>query len=108
QVMSCVWDSPDFVFVATDGTIFLGSENFRKATDAWLSAFESIDVVEDEVRFIPAGDSLLVVGKATYTLTSKDGASFKLSEVWTDVRKKIGGQWIMVLDHAHALATPVK
>ena len=106
QIMSCIWDSPDFVFVATDGTVFLGSENFRKATKAWFAAFESIDVVEEEARFIPAGDSLLVVGKATYTLTAKDGSSHKLPEVWTDVRKKIGGRWVMVLDHAHALNTP--
>ena len=106
QIMSCVWDSPDFVFVATDGTIFLGSENFRKATEAWFSAFKSIDVALLEIKFIPAGDSLLVVGKATYTLTAEDGSSHKLPEVWTDVRKKIDGRWIMVLDHAHALTTP--
>ena len=108
QVMGCVWDSPDFVFVATDGTIFMGSENFRRATEAWFTAFESIDCVLDEVKFIPAGDSLLVVGKATYTLTEKDGSSHKLPEVWTDVRKKIGGKWVMVLDHAHALKAPVQ
>ena len=106
QIMSCVWDSPDFVFVATDGTVFLGSENFRKATEAWFTEFESIDAELEEVKFIPAGDSLLVVGRATYTLTAKDGTSHKLPEVWTDVRKKIGGRWVMVLDHAHALTTP--
>jgi len=69
-VMSCVWDSQDFIFVATDGTVFFGSENLRKAT---------------------------------YTLTAEDGTVTRLPEVWTDVRKKIDGRWIMVLDHAHAL-----
>jgi len=102
-VMSCVWDSQDFVFVATDGTVFFGSENFRKATEEWFAAFETIDSVIDEVKFIPAGDSLLVVGKATYTLTAEDGTITKLPEVWTDVRKKIDGRWVMILDHAHAL-----
>ena len=57
----------------------------------------------DEVRHIPVGDSVFAVGTATYTIQGKDGSVNKLTERWTDVRGKIGGRWIYVLDHAHAL-----
>ena len=106
QVMSCIWDSPDFIFVATDGTVFLGSDNFRKTIEEWFVQFESLHCVIDEVKHIPAGDSVFAVGTGTYELKSKDGSLLKLRERWTDVRQKIGGRWIYVLDHAQVLTTP--
>jgi hypothetical protein len=31
--MSCIWDNPDFIFGGTDGTVFLGSDSFRKVIE---------------------------------------------------------------------------
>lgn len=33
--MSSIWDNPDFIFVGTDGTVFLGSDSFRKVIYKW-------------------------------------------------------------------------
>ncbi len=103
QVMSCVWDSPDLIFVGIDGTVVLGADGFRKSVEDWFAQCESLSLVVDEIRHIPVGDSVFAVGTATYTIQGKDGSVNKLTERWTDVRRKIGGRWIYVLDHAHAL-----
>ena len=103
-VMSCFWDSPDFIFVATDGTVVIGSNNFRQTVEQMFEQFNTINSVTDEVKYVRSGDSLLVVGTATYTMETEDGTVHTLKERWTDVRQKIGGKWVLVLNHTHALA----
>ena len=103
QVMSCIWDSPDFIFVGTDGTVIIGADGVRKSIEEWFAQCESLHLVINEVRQIPVGDSIFAVGTATYEMKAKDGSAQQLRERWTDVRRKIDGRWIYVLDHAHAL-----
>jgi hypothetical protein len=33
QLMNCIWDSSDFIFVSADGQEFFGSQNFRKINE---------------------------------------------------------------------------
>lgn len=106
KAMSCFWNSPDLILVVFDGTVFRGSENVRKALEQMFAQFESLRLVIDEVSHIRVGDSVLAVGTATYEMKTKDGLSQQVRERWTDVRRKVGGRWVYVLDHAHALATP--
>jgi ketosteroid isomerase-like protein len=106
QVMDCIWDSPDFIFVGTDGTVYLGSDSFRKETEKWFAEFETIGLELNDLKLVPAGDSVFAVGKCTYEFKTGDRSSSTLREVWTDVRQKIGAKWIYVLDHAHALTSP--
>jgi len=103
QVMNCIWDSPDFIVVSADGQVSFGSENFRKINEEWFSQFENINLVIDEIRHIPVNEYVFAVGKATLEMTGKDGSKVKFNEIWTDVRKKINGRWVYLLDHAHAL-----
>jgi ketosteroid isomerase-like protein len=85
---------------------FWGTDSFRKIMEDWFATFESLYLVINDVTLVPAGESIFAVGTATYELTAKDGSLTTLREVWTDVRQKIGGRWIYVLDHAHVLTTP--
>jgi hypothetical protein len=57
----------------------------------------------DEVTHIPLGDGAAAVGTANYQLQGADGSTQRIVERWTDVRRKVDGRWIYVLDHAHAL-----
>jgi hypothetical protein len=43
------------------------------------------------------------VGTATYQIRPKEGPPQEIRERWTDLRRKIDGRWVYVLDHAHAL-----
>jgi uncharacterized protein (TIGR02246 family) len=103
QVMSCFWNSPDVILVTFDGTVFRGFDNVRKAVEQLFTQSESLSLAIDEVSHIRQGDSVFAVGTATYEMRTKEGISQKITERWTDVRRKVDGRWVYVLDHAHAL-----
>ena len=104
QVMSCFWNSPDLILVIYDGTVFRGFDNVRKAVEQMFAQNESLSLVIDEVSHIRQGESVFAVGTATYEMKTKEGISQNITERWTDVRRKVDGRWVYVLDHAHALA----
>jgi uncharacterized protein (TIGR02246 family) len=104
QVMSCFWNSPDVILVTFDGTVFRGYDNVRMAVEQLFTQSESLSLVIDEVSHIRQGDSVFAVGTATYQMRTKEGISQRITERWTDVRRKVDGRWVYVMDHAHALA----
>jgi len=106
QVMSCFWNSPELVLVDFDGNVFRGSDDVRKVLEQFFAQSESLRLVIDEISHIRAGESVFAVGTATYKMQAKDGTSQQITERWTDVRGKIEGRWIYVLDHTHLLASP--
>jgi uncharacterized protein (TIGR02246 family) len=109
QVMSCFWNSPDMIFVNFDGTVFRGFDKVRKSVEQLFAQSESLSLAIDEVSHIRQGESVFAVGTATYEMKTKEGISQRITERWTDVRRKVDGLWVYVMDHAHALtqaATP--
>jgi len=105
KLMSCFWNSPDLIFVDFDGNVNRGSDNIRKVFEQFFAQFESINLVCDEISLIRAGNSVFAVGTATYTMQTKDGTSQKITQRWTDVRGKVDGNWVYVLDHVHFLSS---
>ena len=103
QVMSCFWNSPDLILVVYDGTVFRGFDNVRKAIEQLFTQCETLSLVIDEVSHVRQGESVFAVGTATYQMKTNDGLSQKVTERWTDVRRKVDGRWVYVMDHAHAL-----
>jgi ketosteroid isomerase-like protein len=104
QVMSCFWNSPDLILVDYDGTVFHGFDNVRGAIEEMFGQCESLSLAIDEVSHVCQGESVFAVGTATYEMKTNEGISQKITERWTDVRRKVDGRWVYVLDHAHALA----
>ncbi len=104
QVMTCFWNSPDVIFV--HGTVFRGFDNIRKDVEQMFAQHESLSLVINEVSYIREGESVFAIGTATYEGKTKAGTSQKIVERWTDVRRKVNGRWVYVLDHAHALTSP--
>jgi ketosteroid isomerase-like protein len=102
-VMDCLWNSPDLIVVLFDATVYRGSDNVRKAVEKLFRDFESVRLEIDEVTHLPLGDGVAAVGTATYRLKAADGSPQQIVERWTDLRRKVGGRWVYVLDHAHAL-----
>lgn len=103
QVMNCFWNSPDVILVTFDGTVFRGFENIRRAFEQLFVQNESLRLDIDEVSHIPEGDAVFAVGTATYEMKTTEGISQRITERWTDVRRKVDGRWVYVMDHAHAL-----
>ena len=104
QVMSCFWNSRDLIFVNFDGTVFRGFDKVRMAVEQLFTQSESLSLAIDEVSHIRQGESVFAVGTATYEMKTKESDSQRITERWTDVRHKVDGRWVYVMDHAHALA----
>lgn len=104
QAMSCFWNSPDLILVVYDGTVFRGFDSVRRAFEELFNQCETLSLVIDEVSHIRQGESVFAVGTATYEMQTTEGISQKITERWTDVRRKVDGRWVYVMDHAHALA----
>ena len=96
--MACFWDSPDLVVILF-GTVYRGTEAVREAVTKMFEENESINLVVDDVSHIRTGDDVLAVGTASYTLKPHDGPPRLIVERWSDLRRKIDGRWVMVIDH---------
>lgn len=105
KLMSCFWNSPDLIFVDFDGNVNRGSNNIRKVFEQFFTQFDSLSLVCDEISLIRAGNSVFAVGTATYSMQMKDGTSKKITQRWSDVRGKVEGRWVYVLDHVHFLSS---
>ena len=105
KLMNCFWDSPDLIFVDFDGNVNRGSDNIRKVFEQFFTQFKSLSLVCDEISHIRAGNSVFAVGTATYSMQMKDGTSQSVTQRWSDVRGKVDGRWVYVLDHVHFLSS---
>ena len=101
RAMSCFSDGPDLAVVLW-GKEFRGHEQVREAISKMFAAYDEVTLTIDHVREFRMGDSVLAVGQATYTL-KKAGEVNRLTEAWTDVRQKVNGRWVYVMDHAEVL-----
>jgi ketosteroid isomerase-like protein len=102
-VMRCLWNDPNLVVVLWDATVYRGSEAIRAAAQQLFDTFPVVRLGIDEVSHVPVGDGVVAVGTATYNLQAKDGSAVRIVERWTDLRRKVEGRWVYVLDHAHEL-----
>ena len=102
-VMRCLWHDPNLVVVLFDATVYRGWDAVRDAVQQLFDTFPKVRLEIDEVSHVPVGDGIVAVGTATYSLQAADGSAVRIVERWTDLRRKVDGRWIYVLDHAHAL-----
>ena len=102
-VMSCLWNDPNLIVVLFDGTVYRGWDNVREAVGDLFSGFSSVRLEIDEVSHLPLADGAVAVCTATFHLQGAEGSTQRIVERWTDVRRKVEGRWVYVLDHAHAL-----
>ena len=96
--MACMWNSPDLVLVQM-GTIYRGYEAVRSQLKEMFDQNRSIRLEINEVSYLPSGDGVIGVGTATVDLQPTAGPRTLLVERWSDLRRKIDGRWVYVLDH---------
>ena len=103
-IMSCWWKSPNTLLVLENGIVVQGWDNIKIGTIGLINATEwrtlTVDEIISRFRF---GDEVYTVGKATWHYKIVNGPEIQFQEVWTDVAKKVGGNWVYVVDHAHDL-----
>ncbi len=101
--MACFWDSPDLVAVIA-GTVQKGTAAVREGFRQLFAQNESVSLEVNDVTYLQSGDGIIGVGTATFDLKPAGGQRQLLVERWSDLRRKINGRWVYVLDHT----TPVQ
>jgi len=98
-VMDCFWNDPNLVVVLW-GKVQRGYAAVRATIKEIFDKNESIRMEINEVTLLPSGDAVIGVGTATYELKSGGTPRRLMVERWSDLRRKIDGRWVYVLDHA--------
>ena len=98
-VMDCFWNSPDLIVVLF-GNVQRGAEAVRGGIAQMFEQNESVKLTVNEASHVPVGDGVMTVGIETYDLKPKNGPSMQIVEAWTDLKRKIDGRWVYVLDQA--------
>jgi uncharacterized protein (TIGR02246 family) len=97
-VMACFWNDPDLIVVLW-GKVQQGPAAVRAAIKEMFDQNESVRLEINEVTHLPSGDGVIGVGTATYELKPSGGSRKLMVERWSDLRRKIDGRWVYVLDH---------
>ncbi len=97
--MACFWNSPDLVVVLW-GDVLRGADAVRNNIKRLFDQNQSVRLEVDEITHLLSGDGVVAVGTATFDLKPWNGSSQKIVERWSDLRRKIDGRWVYVLDHA--------
>jgi ketosteroid isomerase-like protein len=97
--MACFWDDPDVVVVIA-GNVQKGPAAVRSGIKQLFDQNESLRVEVSEITYLRSGDGIIGVGTATFDLKPVNGKPQLMVERWSDLRRKINGRWVYVLDHA--------
>jgi uncharacterized protein (TIGR02246 family) len=97
-VMACFSNDADLV-VVLDGTVYRGPEEMRAGVQAMFDHNESVKLEVNEISLVPSGDAIIGVGTATHDHRPRSGARKLVVERWSDLRRKIDGRWVYVLNH---------
>ncbi len=100
--MACFWNDPNLV-VVLGGNVHRGPDAVRAALKELFDQNESIRVEVNEITHIPSSDGVIGVGTATFELKPAGSPPKLMVERWSDLRKKIDGRWVFVLDHTTIL-----
>ena len=96
--MACFWNGPDLV-VVLNGNVYLGHHAARAAIKEVFDQNETVRLEVNEITHVPSGDGVIGIGTATYELKPAGGPRKLMVERWSDLRRKIDGRLVYVLDH---------
>ena len=101
DVMNCFVDSPDLMAVLW-GTEMHGPAELRQAVESLFTQCDTLQLSIDRISRTLVDGVVIAVGHCTYAMV-KRGQVRTIKEVWTDVRCRVDGKWLYVLDYAEIL-----
>ena len=96
--MDCFLNGPDLVIVL-NGNVYHGADAARAAFKEVFDHNETVRLEVNEITHVQSGDAIIGIGTATYELKPAGGPPRLMVERWSDLRRKIDGRWVYVLDH---------
>lgn len=100
-VLSCFADSPDLIVVLW-GTEMHGPGELGQALESLFSRCTAVKLTIDRISRILSGGVVMAIGRATCMMAS-NGNTDVVGEVWTDVRRRVNGRWVYIIDHSELL-----
>lgn len=100
-VLSCFADSPDLIVVLW-GTEMHGPGELGQALESLFSRCTAVKLTIDRISRILSGGVVMAIGRATCMMAS-NGSTDVVGEVWTDVRRRVNGRWVYIIDHSELL-----
>jgi ketosteroid isomerase-like protein len=97
-------NSPDFMFLTTDGSM-VGLQEAKNHHAAWFKSLSSLKVttIKDEFRFLP-GNIVICGWQGEFEMTIGSGQQLKIDKFGiTFIFSKIDNQWKVIHQHSSAL-----
>jgi len=104
--MSCVWNDPDVLFVLDYGMVVRGWDNIYTGVQQMMDAHESLTLEVLEIERFRRGAYVFAIGTAKWTRVLKPeygGGTTEFTERWSDVRVKVAGKWVVMVNHVTIL-----
>jgi uncharacterized protein (TIGR02246 family) len=95
--------SEDAVLVVKPGLLAKGKEEIRRAFETIADYFNhSLQVNQEKMAFIEAGDTALVIANAKLSANQKTDSEFSMERIATYVFKKDSkGTWRCIIDNSY-------
>lgn len=97
-------NSPDFMFLTTDGSM-VGLQEAKNHHAVWFKSLSSLKVttIKDEFRFLP-GNIVICGWQGEFEMTIGSGQQLKIDKFGiTFIFSKIDNQWKVIHQHSSAL-----
>ncbi len=98
KVMSQYWNSPELFSVHDSGEIIKGYDACKQSTAGFFSATQSFKLQFTDSNYWVVGEGVLGSSGYTYTIALKGGAPTSASGRYVNLRRKIGGKWLIVFE----------
>jgi ketosteroid isomerase-like protein len=104
KLLSFYWKSPDLLVVGPQGKVARGWETLKPVEENFYASLESAKIVEvvEDVKHAD-GDAVWSVLTIKYRALPKGGSWEEGVQQITELRRRIGGRWVIVFNHPHDL-----
>jgi len=101
--MNAVWvDDPNSICIHPGREALIGYDAIRESWTAIFTGGNSMSVAASNERVTVIGDAAWVICNETISVTTADGLGAAAAQA-TNIFRRIGGEWKMVLHHASAV-----
>ena len=106
HLMAHYWRSPELFTVGEGGGVTEGWEAARAFQERFFAASEAIDLSFGGWNHFASRDDVLATCPFSLTAKFEGGGERRLEGWYTNLRRRIGGEWLIVFEHISSNASP--
>ena len=104
RLMRHYWNSPELFTIGEGGGVTMGWEAAKRFQEGFFAATEAIDLTFEEWWHATSTDGVLAATPFRLTARFKGGGERTLEGWYTNFRRRIDGEWLIVFEHVSANA----